>query len=364
MSDDNEHDLQGIRGEITGSTPGLPVFFKGMWMAIPLPFIPPSANREEDTKSEQPSSYAIKIFGSIVPYLWKSGQLRDFCQRQDIPFFWVTGISERRNQKKVVQDSSWIKTKPLGGKQFRSFLKFLPPQIQVMAELYWFINRKMFQKIGLFYGWEELCYIGTAALSDPRPETPTVMIFYRTSNYGARGEHHVAHYLPSYLEKRIRKLISDESILIFRQKNGAPFTTYRLAKEFSIASVRAKKAGVITQAVTLLSLRQPIDPEWEKNTRPGTVPTSAGIQIAASITEEQIESVRVLLLSTYRNAGAKSKHSLRLILEAIYWRELTRQAWRSLPMPPYPPWRAVQAQHRRWEEGGILSKILEIIVKQ
>ena len=99
MSDDNEHDLQNIRGKITGSTPGRPVFFKGMWMAIPLPFIPPSANREEDTKSEQPSQCAIKIFGSIVPYLWESGQLRDFCQRQDIPFLGHRYLREKESEK-------------------------------------------------------------------------------------------------------------------------------------------------------------------------------------------------------------------------------------------------------------------------
>jgi hypothetical protein len=364
MSSCNERDLSDIRGKITGSTPVRPVFFKGMWMAIPLPFIPPAANGEEDMKGEQPSEGAIKIFGSIVPYLWLCSQLRDFCQRQDIPFFWVTGISERKVRKKVVQESSWAKTKPLSGKRFRAFLKFLPPQIQVMAELYWFINRKMFQKIGLFYGWEELCYIATDALPDPCPGEPTVMTFYRTSSYGAREEHHVAHYLPYYLEKRIRKLLSDESILIFRQKNGAPFTTDRLAKEFATASAKAQKAGVITQAVTLLSLRKPIDPEWEKNAWPGTFPASVGIEIAPSITEEQIEAVQNLLSPRYRNAGAKPKHPLRLILEAICWRELTGQAWRSLPAPPYPPWRAVQAKYRRWEEKGILSRILKIIVKQ
>ena len=128
--------------------------------------------------------------------------------------------------------------------------------------------------------------------------------------------------------------------------------------------MKAKKAGAITQAVTLLSLRKPIDPEWEKNARPGTFPASVAIDIAASITEEQIEAVQILLPTSYRNAGAKPKHPLRLILEAVCWKELTGQAWRSLPVPPYPPWRAVQAQHRRWEERGILSKILEIIVKQ
>jgi hypothetical protein len=296
--------------------------------------------------------------------LWKSDQLRDFCQRQDVPFFWVTGISEGREKKKIVQDSSWEKTKPLDGKQFRSFLKFLPPQIRIMAELYWFINKNMFQMIGLFYGWEELCNMRVDALPDPCPGAPTVMTFYRTSKYGARDEHHVAHYIPHYLEKRIRKLISDESVLIFHQKNGAPFKTERLAKEFSIASMKAKKAGVIAQAVTLLSLRKPIDPEWEKNAMPNTFSESLAVDMAASVTQEQIEAVQVLLSPSYRNAGAKPKHSLRLILEAIFWRELTKKAWRSLPMPPYPPWKAVQAYHRRWEKRGILSKILEIIVKR
>jgi Putative transposase of IS4/5 family (DUF4096) len=363
MSECNEHDLQSIRGKITDSTSGRPVFFKGMWMAMPLPFSPPAANGEVDTKSEQSSRCAIKIFGSIVPYLWQCNRLRDFCQRQDIPFFLVTGISESKERKKVVQDSSWTKTKPLSGKRFRAFLKFLPSPIRVMAELYWFINRKMFQKIGLFYGWEELCYIATDALPDPCPGVPTVMTFYRTSKYGARGEHHVAHYLPAYLEKRIRSLISNDSILIFRQANGAPFSTDRLAREFSIASEKAKRAGVISENVRLLSLREPIDPEWEKNARPGTFPASVGIEIAASITEKQIEAVQNLLSHCYHNAGAKPKHPLRLILEAICWRELTGQAWRSLPTLPYPPWRAVQSQHQRWKEKGILSKILEIIVK-
>lgn len=240
MSNCNERDLSDIRGKITGSTPFRPVFFKGMWMAIPLPFIPPAANGEEDMKGEQPSEGAIEIFGSIVPYLWQCSQLRDFCQRQDIPFFWVTGISERKERKKVVQESSWAKTKPLSGKQFRSFLKFLPSQIQVMAELYWFINRKMFQKIGLFYGWEELCYIATDALPDSRPGEPTVMTFYRTSSYGAREEHHVAHYLPYYLEKRIRKLLSDESILIFRQKNSGKSQTISSYKMKDLSTIIAK----------------------------------------------------------------------------------------------------------------------------
>ena len=47
-----------------------------------------------------------------------------------------------------------------------------------MAELYWFINKKMFQKIGLFYGWEELCYIGTEALSDPCPGAPSAVMTF------------------------------------------------------------------------------------------------------------------------------------------------------------------------------------------
>lgn len=58
-----------------------------------------------------------------------------------------------------------------------------------------------------------------------------------------------------------------------------------------------------------------------------------------------------------------SKHSMRTILNAIFWLLRTGSQWRNLP-PHFPPWPSVYYHFRRWQLTGQWQELLDQLVQQ
>lgn len=351
MTSQNDPDLSAIKQHFTSSTPLGEVFYKGQWMNIPMPFIPSNGKMKEPSEEDQ-TSVGPDHVASVVPYLFNYRTLLRLCREQDIPFYWVTGLLPPRSSKDKVSGRSSRKSSRVSGKEFRAFIRFLPRAVRLMAELYWFINKKI-KLIGLLYGWEELCFMRIEAVPEVDGDFPPVIHFSRTRRHGARGERFIAHYVPAPLVRKIRQNMLPHSPLVFCQKNGAPFTTTRLTKEFSKASKAAKHAHLISRDISLRDLRDSINMTDEMLDKIGRKNRE---RIFHEISNEQLEKIQQLIS---RNAGAKSCFSLRLIIQAICYHDQFGCAWAKLP-EEFPPWRAVKSQHARWKGRGILKEILQI----
>jgi hypothetical protein len=360
MKQSNDPDLRATKPKLTISTPFTEVFYKNQWMAMPMAFLPPDDKApDENTKKADvgdPVYSYLSPTASIVPYLLGYRELLRLCRQQDVPFFWVTGLLPPRSPKNEVFGSSDRKSAQVTGKVFREFIKFLPSKIRLMAELYWYINKQI-KQIGLIYGWEELCFMREEAMPEQEDFFPTVVNFSRTGRFGARGERFIAHAVPNHLIRRMRKGISPTSRLIFSQKNGGPFTRERLAKEFSKASKEAKKAGVISQNVSLRDLRDSVSmtnemlEKMSKKTREKKIP---------EISDEQLQEIQRLIPQSLRNSGAKPSFSLRSVVQAITYREQFACSWSKLP--DIFPREAAKSQHARWKKKGILKKVLQVAI--
>jgi hypothetical protein len=328
-------------------------------MAMPLPCCLSEATTEENCESSH-LSFVESPKACIVPYLFGDRRLLRLCHEQDISYRQVTGISPPQNRKNEVRGRLERKSSRVSGEIFRKFITFLSPQVRAMVELYWFINKHL-KRIGLLYGWEELCFLRLEAMPEPNGHSPCVVNFWRTRRHGAKTEHFIAHYIPASLEKKIRKHISSNSPLLFCQKNGAPFTTPRLSKEFSKASKAAMEAGAIQRSVLLRDLRDSItisDEELEAISKKNRE------RVVHEISDSRLGEIRKLIPVSRRNAGAKTRFPLRSILQAILYHEEYRCAWSKLPLDKgFPPWEAVKSQHARWKDKKVLASILQAALR-
>lgn len=236
---------------------------------------------------------------------------------------------------------------PIDDEAFKAFLKFLSPEIKLLAETYKFAS-EIFAELGLLYYWEEIFNLPAEAVYKPDCG-PWQIVFYRTSKYGTTGEDHFVNYVPKHLLKRLVALSqSNSGGLLFRQEDGSPFNKEQLNEEFRKARQKAHKKGYKLN-LTPIQLR---------TTPPADVQKPNRVTIRG-ITEERIQKVKELLPES-RKGGRPRELPLEEILRPLLVQAnfgLTRSALTSnFPATA----RAAEIQKRRWEKQGIWDQILRI----
>jgi len=83
----------------------------------------------------------------------------------------------------------------------------------------------------------------------------------------------------------------------------------------------------------------------------------------SDLTDPEWELVKGELETDFSKGGRPPTHSKRALLNAIFYLLRTGCQWRFLPQE-YPPWQAVYAQLRRWEEKGCVDRVYEKIYTQ
>ena len=86
------------------------------------------------------------------------------------------------------------------------------------------------------------------------------------------------------------------------------------------------------------------------------------INVNKDIPEEQWQKIEALLESEKKSCvGRKPKHSKKSLIQAILFHLNTGCSWRKLPKD-FPPWKTVASQFRRWQQNGIFSKLIALIM--
>lgn len=236
---------------------------------------------------------------------------------------------------------------PIDEGAFKVFLKFLSPEIKLLAETYKFASG-IFAELGLLYYWEEIFNLPATAVYKSDYGSWQI-IFYRTSKYGTNGEDHFVNYVPKHLLKRLMALSQLNSDgLLFRQEDGSPFNKRQLNKEFRTARQKAQEKGCKLN-FTPIQLR---------TTPPANTQKTNRITVRG-ITQERIQKVKALLPKSTKG-GRPRELSLEGILPPLLAQAnfgLTRSALISnFPRTA----RAAEIQKRRWEDLNIWDQILRI----
>jgi hypothetical protein len=122
-----------------------------------------------------------------------------------------------------------------------------------------------------------------------------------------------------------------------------------MVKEFCRASQRALKEGAIQQAIIPIHLRT--TPSSEIQFLPG---------VHREVSEEKVQEIAKINLSSYRNAGRHRTKPLKDILEMLLEQEYFGYS-RSEFIRHFPAARAAEAQKRRWKKRGIWLQISQIL---
>lgn len=77
------------------------------------------------------------------------------------------------------------------------------------------------------------------------------------------------------------------------------------------------------------------------------------------VTDSQWELIKPLL----PNADRKRRHSLREVVNALFYQVRSGGAWRMLPHD-FPPWETVYGFFSRWGKQGVLQRVHDAIREQ
>jgi hypothetical protein len=253
------------------------------------------------------------------------------------------------------------KSAPIDLKEYKAFLKFLPPFIRTLVETYKLAS-EVYAQIGLLYYWEEVFLLPADAVY--RPERGLCMIFlHRRSSYGTNGEDGYDHYIPKGLAIKLLKLSQvNQGKLLFLQEDGSSFSHVRLNAEFRKASKKAMERNVIKNAITPLDLRD--SPPDNIQFLPGQYPSSLfrdHRDALHEISKEQVNEITKIIPPSRRHSGRHREHSLQAILQVLLAQEEFGLS-RSELMLYFPKLaQAAETQKRRWVEKGIWPHILRIL---
>lgn len=236
---------------------------------------------------------------------------------------------------------------PIDDEAFKAFLKFVSPEIKLLAETYKFAS-EIFAELGLLYYWEEIFSLPATAVYKPDCG-PWQIIFYRTSKYGTTGEDHFVNYVPKHLLKRLTALSQSNSDgLLFRQEDGSPFNKRQLNKEFRKARQKAHEKG----------RKLNLTPIQLRTTPPANIQKHNRVTVRG-ITQERLQKVKELLPQS-KKGGRPRELPLEDILRPLLAQAnfgLTKNALIS----NFPGTAcAAEIQKRRWKKQGIWDQILRI----
>lgn len=244
------------------------------------------------------------------------------------------------------------KTIPLDPKEFRAFLMFLPSLLRTLVETYHF-SCEAYAEIGLAYCWTEIFRLPASAVYKPE-HGPCQILLYRTSSHGSRSEEWYGRYIPNrFLSKKLLELSeANKGGLLFQMKDGRGFSAVHLKREFDLASRKALEKKAIKQPISPSRLR--MAPSSDIKFHPGT---------HREVSEETVQSIAKILPQTaYRNAGRRREKPLKSLLEVLLAQNDFEYS-RSELMRCFPLAIAAESQKKRWQDLGIWSQILRILLR-
>ena len=84
---------------------------------------------------------------------------------------------------------------------------------------------------------------------------------------------------------------------------------------------------------------------------------------STDLTDAEWKLVAPLLMEKHSEEHWNRDHSLREILEAIFYRLRTGCQWRNLPHD-LPPWSTVHYYYRRWRRSGLFARLHALLREQ
>jgi hypothetical protein len=346
---------------------------KRKWVGIPLYYLPPDAinangdiirfkvkylDEDENGRNERPlkskSRVDVPVIMSIVPWLFPFKELKQICFRNDIPLKWVTGISPKRSQNKHRRLQR--KIEPMAPTELRLLigaLNKINKQTKLIVEILWYLNRSL-GKGGGYVTCEELLRLKVQDL-EFRKAAPGCIRLIRTGN----RTQIVFYVLPEYLWELLCSQIHNHSPYVFSNKHGGPL----LLSQIDIHLHRAGKLAGIENPITSLSLRPFFD---KKRTQKAVCRAKKAYRNVISpndleiVTAQDWERLVVSIPCLLSRHGKKGKYNPRDLLNAMLFYLRTGCPIRELPKA-FPPWKAVDSQHRRWKKNGILEEVLHAL---
>ena len=344
-----------------------PAYYEGQWVNVPMFYVPEEAINDDrlsyfrfipvdgqklpdpPPKRSCEAAYAYinsNIKRTVLPWMLSQKKLKELCTRNDIPIAWVIERS-KKNQDKFYQESGrrdQRKCSPIDNSEYKAFIKELgklSATAKVIAEIQWFLNKKLY-KGNDYVTLEEILRLDIEKI-DVEDGFSRCITLFRSSQ---KSCHMVTHWLPNKIWKELNKQLNPDSLFAFSNKNRGPLLPGDIDRLFKKAG---RNAG-IQRPVTSLSLR-PLT-----NTNP--LVTVNRTRREVSIDQWKILCQKIPGLKS--KLGRPSKHDPRLILNAIFLNLDNKISIRKMP-PGYPPAKAFHSQYRRWKKNGIFNEILRIL---
>ena len=313
--------------------------------------IEPIAKREN--KALEKASELVKE--TIVPWLLSDQQLKQLCNKNDIPLAWVTDRFPQRAIKKLkgvnrLEDRKYPSLKSKEFRLIRKQLNKLYPQAGLIVSILWYLNKTL-GKGGSFVTLEEILRLQVQDIAPESEEGSNWISLIRPGQF-------LVHSLPTQLWKSLCLQINDNSMFVFSNKYGGPF----LSTQIDGYIKKAAKIIGFKESITSLFLR----PQFNKKK---VERVAKKYHIDASV-KNYLKPVSLKkwgmickhIPAILKRRGRKFTHDPLDLLNAILYLHRTRCSVRKLPIQ-FPPWKAVDSQYRRWEKIGIFEEILNLLKK-
>jgi hypothetical protein len=332
-------------------------YFESRWVTVPFFFESERARdlqpkKDLDALEVRSNDCALdasvdSISESIVPWLMPPKKLKELCKRNDIPLYWVIGISTTRKSFTKGLRSTNRKCSSLMPADYRKFIKNLSKidkRSALIAKILWFLNRQ-FAAHGNFVTLEEILRLKIEDVSPAiAPATPWIRLHRKGINCSSL----VVFSLPEYLWHRLDALIDGDSWYVFSNKWRGPLLPVHIDRYFQ----QARKAAGLDEVVTSLSLRPPFNSTTEQE-----CVKQKGEPYLHEVTPAEWKLFCKYLPFLVERKGCKSAHDPRKVLNAILYHLRERCPLRRLPTR-FPSWTAVDSQLRRWRKKGVIDEII------
>jgi hypothetical protein len=291
---------------------------------------------------------------TINPEELSDKELKLLCKTNDIEISWVTdrfskkasraGSSHRRREIRKIRS--------LTHQEFEKIiveLEVLEKQSALIVSVLWFLNSSL-KGGGAYITLEELL---RALIHDFSPQEEGIPAQIRLKRF-ERNPHIASHYLPEKLGKSVLRQIKRNSMFVFSNRYCGPLLPVKIDSDLKKA---AKKAGI--KDVTSLSFRPQYNRDEPKQNTKNYQKELELKDCLEQVSDQEWETIRKSIPTINERRGRKSTYQPRDLLNGIFYHLKNKCPLRKLPSS-YPPWRAVDSQHRRWKKRGIIEAILNL----
>lgn len=348
-------------------------YHRGRWVSVPVFYVPNDAVGDDGClhhiqlilvdEQELPKpprrcinhAYdSITIQETILPWRLSNKELKELCTKNDIPLSWVTGFQREISKNNITDRSSRRKKRKytcINTTEYKKFIRELRKiscQSVIIAEILWFLNKRL-QAGDDYITLEEILRMRIQDV-DPEDGLTTCICLSRTSPQGC---HMIGHYLPKYIWRPLCRLIRQDSLFVFSNKNHGPHLPSDIAKHFK----KAGKLAGIKGSVCSLSLR-PIGINCSvKHDVPKKIREVGDDVQLYEISIQEWKTLCRQVPKLIGNRGRPPTHNPRDIFNGILHHRITGTPIRKLPSN-FPPAKAIHSQYRRWLKNGVFNLVL------